>query len=154
MMEIIKAETEDSSEIISLVGEVWREYDCILNTDVEEQHLLDPGNYFRQRGGDFWIVRENGVLIATVGVSIEGELAEMKTLYVRKEARGGGLGTRLANLAMETAKRRGAERMELWSDTRFTDAHRMYERLGFTRFDIRDLNDHNNTREYGYRREI
>ena len=153
-MELIKAEKEDAAEIIGLVGEVWREYDCTLKIDIEERHLLDPGSYFRHRGGDFWIVRENGVLIATAGVSIEKDLAEMKTLYVKQEARGHGLGTQLTNLAIETAKERGAERMELWSDTRFIDAHRMYERLGFVRFDVRDLNDHNNTREYGYRRDI
>lgn len=153
-MELIKAEKEDAAEIIGLVGEVWREYGCTLNIDIEERHLLDPGDYFRQRGGDFWIVRENGILIATAAVSMENEPAEMKTLYVKKEARGRGLGTRLANLAIETAKERGAKRMELWSDTRFIDAHRMYERLGFARFGVRDLNDHNNTHEYGYRRDI
>lgn len=153
-MELIKAEKEDSSDIISLVGEVWREYECTLNLDIEEQHLLDPGNYFRQRGGEFWIVRENGILIATAAVSIENELAEMKTLYVKEESRGRGLGTQLTNLAIETAKERGAKRMELWSDTRFIDAHRMYERLGFVQFGVRDLNDHNNTHEYGYRRDI
>lgn len=153
-MEFIRAEKEDALEIVSLVAEVWREYDCTLNIDIEERHLLDPGDYFRQRGGDFWIVRENGILIATAAVSMEKDLAEMKTLYVKKEARGRGFGTQLTDLAIETAKERGAKRMELWSDTRFIDAHRLYERLGFVRFDVRDLNDHNNTREYGYRRDI
>ena len=153
-MEVVRAERKDSPEIIGLVTEVWREYDCTLNIDIEERHLLDPGEYFREKGGDFWIVRENGILVATAGLSIEEDTAEMKTLYVRKDARGRGLGTKLTNLALETAKERGAKSIELWSDTRFVDAHRMYERLGFVRFGERDLFDHNNTREYGYRRHI
>jgi len=132
-MEYVRAERKDSPEIIGLVREVWKEYDCILN---------------------IWIVREKGILVATAGLSIEEDTAEMKTLYVRKDARGRGLGTKLTNLALETAKERGAKSIELWSDTRFVDAHRMYERLGFVRFGERDLFDHNNTREYGYRRHI
>jgi len=153
-MEIHSSEKEDSSEVIELVAEVWREFDCVLLIDVEERHLLDPGKYFREHGGDFWVVRENGRLIATAGLKIDDEIAEMKTLYVRKEFRRLGLGTKLTNLAIDAARERGARSMELWSDTRFTDAHRMYERLGFVRFGERDLHDHNHTREFGFRRDI
>jgi GNAT superfamily N-acetyltransferase len=150
----IPAQKQDSDEVIALVAEVWSEYGCTLLIDIEERHLLNPGAYFRALGGDFWVVRENGRLIATSGLKIESGVAEMKTLYVKKEFRGKGLGTFLTDLAIETARNRGASVMELWSDTRFHDAHRMYERLGFARFSERKLNDHNNTREYGYRREI
>jgi len=153
-MEIKVSIKDDSPEVIELVAEVWREFDCVLLIDIEERHLLDPGKYFREHGGEFWVVRENGKLIATAGVKINDTVAEMKTLYVKKEFRGRGLGTELTNLAIETALERGVKSFELWSDTRFTAAHQMYERLGFVKFGERDLGDHNHTKEFGFRRDI
>ena len=44
--------------------------------------------------------------------------------------------------------------MTLWSDTRFTRAHRLYERLGFEREGTRKLQDLNNTTEFGFRKRI
>jgi putative acetyltransferase len=40
--------------------------------------------------------------------------------------------------------------MFLWSDTRFTDAHRLYRSLGFRDCGYRELNDSNNSKEYGF----
>lgn len=42
----------------------------------------------------------------------------------------------------------------LWSDTRFEDAHRLYERLGFQRGGERELDDVNETTEYRYERAV
>jgi len=44
-------------------------------------------------------------------------------------------------------------RLILWSDTRFDQAHRLYERMGFERRGERTLpDDLNQTREYGFER--
>jgi GNAT superfamily N-acetyltransferase len=153
-VEILVAKKEDSDDIIKLVSEIWSEHGFTLLLEIEERHLLEPGKEFRESGGEFWVVKKEGVLVATCGFRVVDAVAEMKTLYVRKPFRQTGIGTRLSELAIETARLRGIKVMELWSDTRFHDAHRMYERLGFFRFGERDLNDHNQTREYGYRREI
>jgi hypothetical protein len=41
--------------------------------------------------------------------------------------------------------------MELWSDTRFLDAHRLYERLGYRRTGrTRELHDLSDTVEYEF----
>jgi len=45
--------------------------------------------------------------------------------------------------------------VHLWTDTRFTDAHRLYERLGYARLDeTRALHDRSGTVEYHYRKTI
>jgi hypothetical protein len=59
---------EDVPGILALVGEVYREYDCVLDAEGEERHLLAPGPYFRARGGEFWVVEDNGLIVPTVGV--------------------------------------------------------------------------------------
>lgn len=82
-------------------------------------------------------------------------IAELKTLYVWPDARRSGLGAALvAHVEREAQARFGATRMELWSDTRFTDAHRLYERLGYRRGSTRALHDLSNTLEYFYARDL
>jgi putative acetyltransferase len=60
-------------------------------------------------------------------------------LYVRAAARRSGLGGRLLAVAEDEARRRGARRIQLWSDTRFTTAHRFYERRGPATRELHDL---------------
>jgi putative acetyltransferase len=45
--------------------------------------------------------------------------------------------------------------MFFWSDTRFTDAHRLYARLGYVRTgDRRDLGDISNSSEYRFEKAL
>jgi putative acetyltransferase len=45
--------------------------------------------------------------------------------------------------------------VELWSDTRFEDAHRLYEGRGYRRGDeLRELHDLSGSVEYYYRRSL
>jgi len=55
----------------------------------------------------------------------------------------------------QAARNRRASAVELWSDTRFGDAHRLYESLGYRRLpDSRDLNDASNSTEYHFRKQL
>jgi len=74
----------------------------------------------------------------------------LKTLYVHPSLRRQGWGRKLTTLAIAYAQAAGKQKMILWSDTRFTDAHRLYRNLGFTEMGRRDLNDSNNSVEYGF----
>ncbi|MEU5594132.1 GNAT family N-acetyltransferase [Streptomyces sp. NPDC020298] len=51
---------------------------------------------------------------------------------IHADERGSGLGTRLIEWAIEESRRLGCQLVQLTSDTTRTDAHRFYERLGFT----------------------
>ncbi|MDT6986448.1 GNAT family N-acetyltransferase [Streptomyces lusitanus] len=51
---------------------------------------------------------------------------------IHADERGGGLGTRLIEWAIDTSRREGCHLVQLTSDNTRTDAHRFYERLGFT----------------------
>lgn len=51
----------------------------------------------------------------------------------RPSRRGDGLGATMVRYAVDEARRRGAVLVQLTSDRSRTDAHRFYERLGFTR---------------------
>ncbi len=78
-------------------------------------------------------------------------MAELHRLYVRADQRGKGLAARLVAHVEAMAREAGARRMELWSDTRFETAHRLYERLGYTRGGTRPLGDISNSIELSFR---
>ncbi len=82
------------------------------------------------------------------------EVAQLKSLYVWPDARKRGLGEALVGHAETVARAAGARRMELWSDTRFDAAHRLYERLGYERGGTRELHDLSLSVEYFFSRAL
>lgn len=145
---------EDVPSIIRLIDEVYGEYGCKLDAEREERHLLDPGTYFRDSGGDFWVVEDDGTIRATVAVFLHPTASELKSLYVHSSLRRQGWGRKLSTLAIEHARQHGLRRMFLWSDTRFAEAHRLYRSLGFQQRGYRELGDSNNSKEYGFEMEL
>ena len=141
---------EDVHGILNLIAGIYAEYDCVLDAENDERHLLEPGAYFRAHGGEFWVVEDNGVIRATVAVMLHNNAGELKTLYVHPSLRRQGWGRRLTELAMDYARSRGKTKMILWSDTRFTDAHSLYRKMGYREIGIRELHDSNNSVEYGF----
>jgi len=141
---------EDVPGILRLIAQVYSEYGCVLDAEKEERHLLAPGPYFRSRGGEFWVVEENDVICATVGVMLLDDAGELKALYVHPELRRHGWGRRLTQMAIDHARQSLRARMVLWSDTRFLHAHRLYRSMGFTEIGTRELHDSNNSIEYGF----
>jgi len=144
----------DVPAILRLIGDVFAEYGCVLDAENEDTYLLDPGLYFRQRGGEFWVVEEAGRIIATVGVLLHEDAGEVKCLYVHRPHRRRGWGRRLSEMTLDFARRAGKRRMILWTDTRFLDAHRLYHKMGFTQRGTRELHDSNNTVEYGFELDL
>jgi RimJ/RimL family protein N-acetyltransferase len=61
----------------------------------------------------------------------------------------------LVRRAEREARARGARRVELWTDSRFADAHRLYKRLGYTLTGATRIpDDLSQTTEYGYFRDL
>ncbi|MGW3358801.1 N-acetyltransferase family protein [Streptomyces bungoensis] len=76
-----------------------------------------------------------GTLQLTVipGLSRKGATRSIvEGVRVHADERGGGLGTRLIEWAIEESRRQNCQLVQLTSDNSRTDAHRFYERLGFT----------------------
>lgn len=72
-------------------------------------------------------------LTFTPGLSRLGALrATIEGVRVRADQRGSGLGQRMVEWAVERARERSAALVQLTTDRSRPDAHRFYERLGFT----------------------
>lgn len=148
------ARNDDEAGLIALIGGCFAEYPgCLLDVDGEIPELREIASYAERRGGRFWVAEAAGTVIGCVGLApteIQFDV-ELLKLYVDRTARGRGLGRRLVGMVEEEASRRQAELIGLWSDTRFTDAHRLYERLGYERRpETRELHDISDTVEFHY----
>jgi putative acetyltransferase len=147
------ARDDDSAQLVALVEAVYAEYPgCVLDVDGEAPHLLRPASAFAERGGRLWVAESAGAVVACGGFADRGDTLELLSLYVAPSARRRGLGGRLAALVEEAALERGRAWIELWTDTRFLDAHRLYERLGYVRGGTRALHDLSRSVEYAYRK--
>ncbi len=60
-----------------------------------------------------------------------GLCAEIESVHVHPDHRGGGVGGELIRLAVARARALGCYRVQLTSNAARPDAHRFYERLGF-----------------------
>ncbi|MFF5144359.1 GNAT family N-acetyltransferase [Streptomyces sp. NPDC013157] len=76
-----------------------------------------------------------GTLQLTVipGLSRRGATRSIiEGVRIHADERGSGLGTRFIEWAIDESRRQGCQLVQLTSDTSRVDAHRFYERLGFT----------------------
>jgi putative acetyltransferase len=138
----------DSAGVIALIAGVFREYPgCVLDVDREEPGLRAPASAFDR----FWVLEEKGRVAGCVACAFAEDHVELKKLYLEKKVRGRGHARRLVALVEEQALARGVSRIELWSDTRFADAHGLYEHLGYEHTGrTRDLHDLSDTTEFHY----
>ncbi len=151
------AEDADADALIGLVGDVYAEYEgCVLDLEGVDANLTAPATAFEDAGGHLWVVEDgDGTVVGCVGWTPTDRGIELKRLYVGAGARGQGVGTWLVRHVEAVARERGGGEVDCWSDTRFADAHRLYERLGYERLpETRDLHDPSHTTEYHFVRTV
>lgn len=157
-VKIRDARDGDAAGLIALIGGVFAEYPgCVLELDHEMPQLRAIATAFGEHGGRFWVAELDGDIVGCCGISPADDPngAELKHLYVDKRARRSGLGTRFVALVEREAAANGAAFVELWSDTRFLDAHRLYERLGYVRSaHTRELHDLSNSIEFHFKKQL
>jgi putative acetyltransferase len=149
---------EDAQDLYGLIAICYADYPgCFVDPHDDLPDLRAPGSSYAGTNGAFWAVEdERGRACACVAVDFPDiETAELHRLYVRPDRRGQGLGSLLVQQAESHARARGASRIVLWSDTRFTTAHRLYGRLGYRQAEgQRQLTDISQSAEYRFEKRL
>lgn len=148
------ARDADSAGVIALVAACYAEYPgCVLLVDEEEPELRQPASTPVFDG--FWVLAARGDILGTIAWKAYPEHLELKKLYLAPTLRGQGLARHLVAHVEAEARRRGLGRVELWSDTRFETAHRVYAHLGYAASGTRRaLQDASQTEEDHYFRAL
>lgn len=168
------AEDRDAQDLFGLIALCFAEYPgCFVDPHDDMPDLVKPGHWKeretafpegvrRKLGGEFLVLEDQaGRIGACVAFDfpekgVDGRpVAELHRLYVRPDCRKRGIAARLVAEVEHRARAGNAGRIELWSDTRFADAHRLYERLGYGKTPTtRELGDISGTREYHFAKAL
>lgn len=150
---------DDGAALTALVEGCFDEYPgCVLDPDDLDADLAAPATAFAAMGGELWVVPDDEGLVACGGWAPSADepgVAEVKRVYVAARGRRRGLAAGLVGRAERAAAAHGATRVVAWSDTRFVDAHRLYERLGYSpTARTRELHDPSHTTEREFVRPL
>lgn len=150
----------DSGQVIALIAACWVQYPGnILDIAGEEPGLRAVASHYAAMQGRFWVATQtfpaSEWITGCIGIiptpGNPQAQAELVRLYVHPRLRRQGLARRLATLAEAQAQEWHAHTIDLWSDTRFVEAHAFYQALGYTQTgETRDLHDLSQSTEYHF----
>jgi ribosomal protein S18 acetylase RimI-like enzyme len=126
----------DSPELVATVRSLFREYAGAIGTDLEYQGFAAelaalPAPYVPPNGA-LLVAHAGSDVAGCVGLRpLDGRTGEMKRLYVRPAYRSWGLGKRLVEAAIHTARQAGYSELRLDTLPSMASAQALYHRLGF-----------------------
>lgn len=141
-MKVRRALAQDSPAVTTVVRAVYDEFGFTWEEEGYHADLHDVEASYAA----FYVAEANGRIVGAAGLTGHGSL---ERLYVLPEARGSGAGSALLTAVADEARRNGHARLEIWSDKRFTDAHRLYERHGARVVSERVHDDPDSSLEWG-----
>jgi ribosomal protein S18 acetylase RimI-like enzyme len=121
---------------IASAGILFREYAASIGIDLEYQGFSAelaalPGQY-APPSGELLVAKVDGEAAGCVALrSLDESVLEMKRLYVRPSTRGMGLGKRLVEAAISTARRSGYAQLRLDTLGTMVSAQELYRKAGF-----------------------
>jgi ribosomal protein S18 acetylase RimI-like enzyme len=143
-LSVENARPEDYDRIAELTVGVY--VDGRLASEGYTPQLADVAG--RASRSELLVVRDaQGRIVGSVALVLSGDFGEITTsdeeasfrmLVVDPAAQGRGVGQLLVSTCLDRARAAGKRRMVISTDPRMTTAHRLYERLGFTRLPERD----------------
>ncbi|MGL4636549.1 MAG: GNAT family N-acetyltransferase [Beijerinckiaceae bacterium] len=149
---------DDAQDLIGLITLCFTDYPgCFFDPHDDMPDIIRPAQSRLAKEGQFLVVEDaRGRVAACVGVDFaDATTAELHRLYVRPDMRGRGLAKLLTGRMEGFCRSRGASRMVLWSDTRFTNAHQLYRKLGYTQASFtRSCGDISLSREFCFERAL
>ncbi len=148
---IRECRAEDSAGVVAVVKAVYDEYGFTWDAEAYHADLYQLAEHYKPPQRTMWVAEdsagailgcgglgvfdqvpgETGVPIQHQGkIRIGGTDCDLLRLYVHPIARQQGVGSGLMTRILSEALLRGRTHMEIWSDKKFADAHRLYMRFG------------------------
>ncbi len=139
-MEIRRALPEELEEVGRLTAEVYVSDGYLAEGDGYVVELVDTPR--RAREAELWVAVDDGRVLGSVTFAPVGSAyreigradeGEFRMLAVSPASRGRGIGRALVERCVQRSRELGYAGVRMSSMDVMTGAHRIYERLGFTR---------------------
>jgi putative acetyltransferase len=124
----------DRSGTSAIVSSILAAYGLNWEPDGADEDVMDIETYYFDRGGDFWVVEENGQLVGTCAYypSNRGVGAvEIRKMYLLPNVRGCGLGRYLLGQLERVIAKKGYTQIWLETASSLKEAVRLYELNGY-----------------------
>jgi GNAT superfamily N-acetyltransferase len=138
-LEIRRARREDVPAVLALLADDAISVTRGVTATVTDEHYAAFDAIDADPHQLLWVAEDGAVLVGTLqltfipGLSRNGAWrAQIEAVRIAADRRGSGLGSEFIKAAIEEARRRDCRMVQLTSDNQRGDAHRFYDRLGFT----------------------
>jgi len=123
---------DDYEEAQALIEEYVGTLGFDLSFQDFDQEIRDLEGAYAPPGSCIFLATEDDIVLGCVALRpLEGDVCEMKRLYVRPAGRGRGIGRRLADAVVEEARGAGYRVMRLDTIRTMQAANALYRSLGF-----------------------
>jgi len=118
-----RAQNRDAEVIIDILKEAFEEYEIKLPDGYSFTDIEDLKEAYLNTAGEFIVLTRRQRIIGFFALlPFNNNQVELKRLYLTARERGKGLGRYLLNMAIESAKRSGFDRIQLETTSRFVQA--------------------------------
>ncbi|HYC76009.1 MAG TPA: GNAT family N-acetyltransferase [Planctomycetota bacterium] len=132
-------EPRDDAEVARLIRDVMTEHGAVgPGYSIEDPEVDAMSRWYPPPDAAYWVATGDddvplgaGGFARLVGTAPEDAVCELRKMYFRPALRGLGLGRRLLDLAMSTARAAGYRTMYLETLASMADAERLYRAAGF-----------------------
>lgn len=136
MVQYRLVEKKDNAALATIIRNVFEEFDAERQDTVYDDPTTDNLYELCQHDrAELWVAEYKGKVLGSCGIypteGLPADCAELVKYYLSSEARGKGIGARLLQLSIDSAKRMGYTQIYLESFPQFEKAVSIYERLGF-----------------------
>ena len=129
--DLLIALVENDDDLLDVVPLMRGDYSEALGYDITLDVALDKVLYMKEGGGDFWIVRQRGMVVGyAMGKVMEDGSYRSDGIFVSPDFRNRGIGTLLEQSQIDYAKELGCPAYHSTVEERNQPSRRVQEKLG------------------------
>jgi GNAT superfamily N-acetyltransferase len=133
-LEILLYTKQDEQAVINLILPIQQIEFGVPVTIADQPDLLDVANVYCKGNGNFWVAKENGLLIGTIAlIDFNKGRAALRKMFVHEDYRGKekGVGQALLNTAIDWCRQHEINEIYLGTVEQLQAAKRFYIKNGF-----------------------
>ena len=126
----------DNKSISAIIKNTLAEFKIpSKNSPASDEEVEAMYEFYSQKGCSYFVSEQNNEICGGIGIAplpgASPEVCELKKFYLLPEVRGTGIGTALLENALLAAKENGYRRVFIETNSKFTSAIKLFEKMGF-----------------------